>query len=123
MDFKVGANTQTYKYYIDFGEIRDKSHSVVKAMKELYIDDENCAKVALKVIGEKILKDNTFVKNADDIVDKIKEGLSGKKKKVDVSSIIYNLIKKSVDKLKDKRSHDYSDIENEMKQNEEKSEE
>ena len=82
----------------------------------MYIEDEEVAKEAFKVIGEYI-KDNTFVENADDIVKIIKKCYTSRKEKL--SSTTYNILLRVSKTLKDKRSHDYYDAEEQTKKSDE----
>lgn len=100
------------KYYLDFEELSDSN---LKDLKNLY-KNKNVAIVAFKVIGEKVLKDNTFVKNSEDLVNIIKKCL--KSKKEDISPVTYNLLKDSLAKLKNARNNDYVSVENDEKKSE-----
>lgn len=104
------------KYYLDFDNLSDSNR---KDLRILYGDDK-VAKVALKVIGKSILKDNTFVKNVSDIVNLINDSLSERKEIK--STVLYNLLSESIKVLKDKRAHDYYDAEEESKDSAKKSE-
>lgn len=104
------------KYYLDFDNLSDSNR---KDLRILYGDDK-VAKVALKVIGKSILKDNTFVKNVSDIVNLINDSLNERKEIK--STVLYNLLSESIKVLKDKRAHDYYDAEEESKDSAKKSE-
>ena len=65
-----------------------------------------------------MLNDNTFVKNADQIVKHISDATDSNNHKVAISSVTYELLKKSIDKLKDLRSHDYNGTEDNAKKSE-----
>lgn len=99
-------------YMIDFNNLED---SQLEDVKKMFIKDgkkekETVSRIALEVIGKKLLNDNTFVKNSDQIVKHISDAADNDKHKVAISSVTYELLKKSIDKLKDLRSHDYSTI-------------
>lgn len=95
--------------YIDFSDLND---SQIKDLKELF-DDSEVAKVAYKVIGKKLLNDNTFRKNAKEIVNNIKDALENKK--VKISQITYTNLIDSIKKLKDLRNHDYANTDENKK--------
>ena len=78
------------------------------------------SRIALEVIGEKLLNDNTFVKNAEQIVKHISDAVDSNNHKVAISSVTYELLKRSIDKLKTLRSHDYSTIGQEQNEKSEK---
>ena len=104
--------TKKSRYVIDFNKLED---SQLEDVKKMFIKDgekekETVSRIALEVIGKKLLNDNTFVKNADQIVKHISDAATDDKHKVAISSVTYELLKKSIDKLKDLRSHDYSTI-------------
>ena len=65
-----------------------------------------------------LLNDNTFVKNAEQIVKHISDAADSNNHKVIISSVTYELLKKSIDKLKDLRSHDYNGTEDNTKKSE-----
>ena len=99
-------------YMIDFNKLED---SQLEDVKKMFIKDgekekETVSRIALEVIGKKLLNDNTFVKNSDQIVKHISDAADSNNHKVAISSVTYELLKKSIDKLKDLRSHDYSTI-------------
>ena len=108
---------------IDFNEI---STSQSKDLKLMYVEDKDgndmtdVAVTALKVIGNNLLKDKTFVKNAEDIVEIIKKCLT--EKVVKVSPVTYKIISESIVKLKELRDNDYFNAEDESKENAKKSE-
>ena len=115
------SNKKTVK--IDFSEV---STNQKKDLKKLYIEDEDgkdmteVAITALEAIGDKLLKDKTFVKNAKDIVDIIQDCL--KKDSVPVSPVTYKIFTESIAKLKELRDNDYFDAEKESKDSAKKSE-
>jgi len=100
------------KFYIDFGNISDGQ---VSYLKDLY-ENKEIAVVALKVIGKKILKDNTFVKTSEEIVDLINKCFSNDK--AEISKATFNILSESIKKLKYARAHDYASFENEEKKSE-----
>ena len=107
-------------YMIDFNKLED---SQLEDVKKMFIKDGEKEKVtvsriALEVIGKKLLNDNTFVKNADQIVKHISDAADSNNHKVAISSVTYELLKKSIDKLKDLRSHDYNGTEDNTKKSE-----
>ena len=100
------------RYVIDFNKLED---SQLEDVKKMFIENgekekATVSRIALEVIGNKLLNDNTFVKNAEQIVKHISDAADSNNHKVIVSSVTYELLKKSIDKLKDLRSHDYSTI-------------
>ena len=106
-------------YMIDFNKLED---SQLEDVKKMFIKDgekekATVSRIALEVIGKKLLNDNTFVKNADQIVKHISDAADSNNHKVAISSVTYELLKKSIDKLKDLRSHDYSAIGYEKSEN------
>lgn len=113
---KKKKTTKKSIYMIDFNKLED---SQLEDVKKMFIKDgekekETVSRIALEVIGKKLLNDNTFVKNSDQIVKHISDAADNDKHKVAISSVTYELLKKSIDKLKDLRSHDYSTIEKEQ---------
>lgn len=109
---KKKKTTKKSIYMIDFNKLED---SQLEDVKKMFIKDgekekETVSRIALEVIGKKLLNDNTFVKNSDQIVKHISDAATDDKHKVAISSVTYELLKKSIDKLKDLRSHDYSTI-------------
>lgn len=109
---KKKKTTKKSIYMIDFNKLED---SQLEDVKKMFIKDgekekETVSRIALEVIGKKLLNDNTFVKNADQIVKHISDAADSNNHKVAISSVTYELLKKSIDKLKDLRSHDYSTI-------------
>lgn len=113
---KKKKTTKKSIYMIDFNKLED---SQLEDVKKMFIKDgekekETVSRIALEVIGKKLLNDNTFVKNSDQIVKHISDAATDDKHKVAISSVTYELLKKSIDKLKDLRSHDYSTIEKEQ---------
>ena len=106
-------------YMIDFNKLED---SQLEDVKKMFIKDgekekATVSRIALEVIGKKLLNDNTFAKNADQIVKHISDAADSNNHKVIISSVTYELLKKSIDKLKDLRSHDYSTIGYEKSEN------
>lgn len=107
-------------YMIDFNKLED---SQLEDVKKAFIKDGKkskvvISKVALEVIGKKLLNDNTFVKNADLIAKHISDAATDATHKVAISSVTYELLKKSIDKLKDLRNHDYNGTEDNTKKSE-----
>ncbi len=110
-------------YMIDFNKLEN---SQLKDIKKAFINDGKkskvvISKIALEVIGKKLLNDNTFIKNADLIAKQIRDAATATAHKVSISAVTYELLKKSIDKLKVLRSNDYSTIkkeQNEKEQNE-----
>ena len=102
-------------YYIDFNRIDDNQ---ISYLKDLYKDEDGqkLAKVALEVIGNKLLNDKTFVKNADNIISKINKCFDDVK--VTISLMTYNMLSESIEKLKDIRNHDYSNVDDEEEKSE-----
>ena len=104
-------------YMIDFNKLED---SQLEDVKKMFIKDgekekDTVSRIALEVIGKKLLNDNTFVKNADQIVKHISDAADSNNHKVAISSVTYELLKKSIDKLKNLRSHDYIGTEDNTK--------
>lgn len=110
--YRKGIETR-YELFIDFKNI---DNAQINDLKELY-DNEDVAVAALKAIGKKVLKDNTFVKNSKYIVGRIKKCLD--KKKVGISVMSSILLAKSINSLRDLRNHDYINVENDTKKSEE----
>lgn len=107
-------------YMIDFNKLED---SQLEDVKKAFIKDGKkskvvISKVALEVIGNKLLNDNTFIKNADLIAKHISDAATDATHKVAISSVTYELLKKSIDKLKDLRNHDYNGTEDNTKKSE-----
>lgn len=102
---KDSSDDKKKNYYLNFKDFNDHQMSKIK---ELYVKDEDVAKVSFRVIG-KYIKDNTFVENSEDIVNIIKKCQSSKKEKMNSTS--YNIISRVAKTLKDKRSRDYYDAE------------
>ena len=105
---------------IDFNKLED---SQLEDVKKMFIKDgekekASVSRIALEVIGEKLLNDNTFVKNAEQIAKHIRDAATDATHKVAISSVTYELLKKSIDKLKDLRSHDYNGTEDNTKKSE-----
>ena len=109
-------------YMIDFNKLEN---SQLKDIKKAFINDGKkskvvISKIALEVIGKKLLNDNTFIKNADLIAKHIRDAATATAHKVSISAVTYELLKKSIDKLKVLRSNDYSTIEKEQNENDTK---
>ena len=107
-------------YMIDFNNLED---SQLEDVKKMFIKDgkkkkETVSRIALEVIGKKLLNDNTFVKNAEQIVKHISDATTDATHKVEISSVTYELLKKSIDKLKVLRSNDYNGTEDNTKKSE-----
>lgn len=123
---KKKKTTKKSIYMIDFNKLED---SQLKDIKKAFINDGKkskvvISKIALEVIGKKLLNDNTFIKNADLIAKYIRDAATATAHKVSISAVTYELLKKSIDKLKVLRSNDYSTIEKEQnEQDTKKSEE
>ena len=105
---------------IDFNKLED---SQLEDVKKMFIKDgekekETVSRIALEVIGKKLLNDNTFVKNAEQIVKHISDAATDATHKVEISSVTYELLKNSIDKLKYLRSHDYNITEDNTKKSE-----
>ena len=110
------------RYVIDFNKLED---SQLEDVNKMFIKDgekekASVSRIALEVIGEKLLNDNTFVKNAEQIVKHISDAVDSNNHKVAISSVTYELLKRSIDKLKTLRSHDYSTIGQEQNEKSEK---
>ena len=117
---KKKNTTKKSRYVIDFNKLED---SQLEDVKKMFIKDgekekASVSRIALEVIGEKLLNDNTFVKNAEQIVKHISDAADSNNHKVAISSVTYELLKKSIDKLKDLRSHDYNGTEDNTKKSE-----
>lgn len=110
--YRKGIETR-YELFIDFKNI---DNAQINDLKELY-DNEDVAIAALKAIGKKVLKDNTFVKNSKYIVGRIKKCLD--KKKVGISVMSSILLAKSINNLRELRNQDYIQVENDTKKSEE----
>lgn len=114
------STTKKSIYMIDFNKLED---SQLEDVKKAFIKDGKkskvvISKVALEVIGKKLLNDNTFVKNAEQIVKHISDAATDATHKVEISSVTYELLKKSIDKLKVLRSNDYNGTEDNTKKSE-----
>ena len=117
---KKKNTTKKSRYVIDFNKLED---SQLEDVKKMFIKDgekekDTVSRIALEVIGKKLLNDNTFVKNADQIVKHISDAATDATHKVEISSVTYELLKKSIDKLKYLRSHDYNVTEDNTKKSE-----
>ena len=106
-------------YMIDFNKLEDSQLEDVKKafIKKGKKSKAVISKIALEVIGKKLLNDNTFIKNVDLIAKHISDAATDATHKVEISSVTYELLKKSIDKLKFLRSHDYSAIGYEKSEN------
>ena len=107
-------------YMIDFNKLED---SQLEDVKKAFIKDGKkskvvISKIALEVIGKKLLNDNTFIKNVDLIAKHISDAATDATHKVEISSVTYELLKKSIDKLKVLRSNDYNGTEDNTKKSE-----
>ena len=107
-------------YMIDFNKLED---SQLKDVKKAFIKKDKkskvvISKIALEVIGKKLLNDKTFIKNVDLIAKQIRDAATDTAHKVSISAVTYELLKKSIDKLKVLRSNDYSNIEKEQDEKE-----
>lgn len=80
-------------------------------IKKLF--NKKVAHIALVAIGKKILKDNTFTKNSNNIVSIVRKCTESKTRRYPISFMTYILLKESINELKDLRSHDYAMIETE----------
>lgn len=117
---KKKKTTKKSIYMIDFNKLED---SQLEDVKKMFIKDgekekETVSRIALEVIGKKLLNDNTFVKNADLITKHISDAATDATHKVAISSVTYELLKNSIDKLKYLRSHDYNITEDNTKKSE-----
>ena len=116
------STTKKPIYMIDFNKLEN---SQLKDVEKMFIKDgkkkkETVSRIALEVIGKKLLNDNTFIKNADLIAKHIRDAATATAHKVSISAVTYELLKKSIDKLKVLRSNDYSTIEKEQNENDTK---
>lgn len=115
------STTKKSIYMIDFNKLEN---SQLKDIKKAFINDGKkskvvISKIALEVIGKKLLNDNTFIKNADLITKHIRDAATATAHKVSISAVTYELLKKSIDKLKVLRSNDYNVTEDNTKKSEE----
>ena len=117
---KKKNTTKKSRYVIDFNKLEDSQLEDVKKMfiKNGEKEKATVSRIALEVIGKNLLNDNTFVKNAEQIVKHISDAADSNNHKVIISSVTYELLKKSIDKLKDLRSHDYNGTEDNTKKSE-----
>lgn len=118
---KKKSTTKKPIYMIDFNKLEN---SQLKDIKKAFINDGKkskvvISKIALEVIGKKLLNDNTFIKNADLIAKHIRDAATATAHKVSISAVTYELLKKSIDKLKVLRSNDYNGTEDNTKKSEE----
>ena len=117
---KKKSTTKKPIYMIDFNKLED---SQLEDVKKAFIKKGKkskvvISKIALEVIGKKLLNDNIFIKNVDLIVKHISDAATDATHKVEISSVTYELLKKSIDKLKDLRNHDYNGTEDNTKKSE-----
>ena len=117
---KKKSTTKKPIYMIDFNKLED---SQLEDVKKAFIKKGKkskvvISKIALEVIGKKLLNDNTFIKNVDLIAKHIRDAATDATHKVEISSVTYELLKKSIDKLKDLRNHDYNGTEDNTKKSE-----
>lgn len=115
------STTKKPIYMIDFNKLEN---SQLKDVEKMFIKDdkkkkETVSRIALEVIGKKLLNDNTFIKNADLITKHIRDAATATAHKVSISAVTYELLKKSIDKLKVLRSNDYNGTEDNTKKSEE----
>ena len=112
--------TKKSRYVIDFNKLEDSQLEDVKKMfiKNGEKEKATVSRIALEVIGKNLLNDNTFVKNAEQIVKHISDAATDATHKVEISSVTYELLKKSIDKLKVLRSNDYNGTEDNTKKSE-----
>ena len=110
--YRKGIETR-YELFIDFKNI---DNAQINDLKELYSNEE-VAVAALKAIGKKVLKDNTFVKNSKYIVGRIQKCFD--KRKVGISIMSSIVLANSIKKLSELRNNDYSQVENDTKKSEE----
>ena len=117
---KKKSTTKKSIYMIDFNKLEDSQLEDVKKafIKKGKKSKAVISKIALEVIGKKLLNDNTFIKNVDLIVKRISDAATDATHKVEISSVTYELLKKSIDKLKYLRSHDYNVTEDNTKKSE-----
>ena len=109
--YRKGIETR-YELFIDFKNI---DNAQINDLKELYSNEE-VAVAALKAIGKKVLKDNTFVKNSKYIVGRIQKCFD--KRKVGISIMSSIVLANSIKKLSELRNNDYSQVENDTKKSE-----
>lgn len=101
-------------YYLNLGKIDDDKQ--FDYLEEKFGKDaEEVANIALKVIGTGILKDRSFTKEREHIISKIQEALGKGNKKTEISVVTYNLLKSCGEALKDKRQHDYVNVDEDEK--------
>lgn len=93
------------KKYLNLSKCKDHLDDI----KSMYVDDKDIAIIALKIIGEKILKDKSFVKKySEDIVEIINKAYEDETtKKVEISDSTYNILVDAIKELKEQKSHDY----------------
>ena len=117
---KKKSTTKKPIYMIDFNKLEDSQLEDVKKafIKKGKKSKAVISKIALEVIGKKLLNDNTFIKNVDLIAKHISDAATDTTHKVEISSVTYELLKKSIDKLKYLRSHDYNVTEDNTKKSE-----
>ena len=88
---KKKNTTKKSRYVIDFNKLED---SQLEDVKKAFIKDGKkskvvISKVALEVIGKKLLNDNTFIKNVDLIAKHISDAASDATHKVSISAVTY----------------------------------
>lgn len=110
---KSKSKETRHKIYINFKNI---DNAQINDLKELYSNEE-VAVAALKAIGKKVLKDNTFVKNSKYFVENIQKCFD--KKKVGISIMASIVLTNGIKKLRELRNNDYSQVENDTKKSEE----
>ena len=117
---KKKSTTKKPIYMIDFNKLEDSQLEDVKKafIKKGKKSKAVISKIALEVIGKKLLNDNTFIKNVDLIAKHISDAATDTTHKVEISSVTYELLKTSIDKLKYLRSHDYNVTEDNTKKSE-----
>lgn len=109
--YRKGIETR-YELFIDFKNI---DNAQINDLKELYSNEE-VAVAALKAIGKKVLKDNTFVKNSKYIVGRIQKCFDKRKAGISIMSSI--VLANSIKKLSELRNNDYSQVEDNTKKSE-----
>ena len=108
--------TEKTKYLLDFSNISD---SQADDLRDLYINNKEIAILTLQLIGSNLLKNKTFVKNSDNIVNSIISGLENdKRRKIKIPHLTYNILIDSINILKNKRSHEYVNYEEQSKKSE-----
>ena len=101
------------------------SVSQINDLKEAFDEDSKhndvtkIAETAFVVIGKKLLSSKTFSKNAEEMVKTINDAIDDKDRRIHISPMTFKLFKKSIELLKDLRSHDYGNIEDNQKKSDE----